>query len=340
MTMKVAVIADDLTGALDSSTPLALAGLRVVVATRPAGVAAALALNADVVVANSVTRAEPPAIAAELVSGIAEQLAAAEPQIVFKKIDSRLKGNVRAEIEATAQAFGRSGIVVAPAVPDQGRLTVQRHVTGYGVQTSLPIAPLVPAAARIVDATDQDDLDALVATTDWSRTLAVGARGIGTALARTFGPFRQGQFSPDPRTLIAIGSHDPITAAQLLRLPKVVEQIDAPQGHLSAHVACLPAVVISSGEYLGPDAALSSRFAEGVARTIERLDPHTLVLSGGDTALAVLDALNVALVFPQGEAAPGLPWFLIERENRPTIRCIVKSGGFGGDTALSDLLAH
>jgi len=339
MTIRVAVIADDLTGALDSSTPFALAGLSVVVATRPAGVAAALALAPDVVVANSVTRAEPSTTAAEVVSHIAHQLAGSRPGIVFKKIDSRLKGNVRVETEATAAAFGRSGMVVAPAVPDQGRLTVGGAVAGHGVATPLLIAPFVPETAHIADASQQSDLDALVAATDLQRTLAVGARGLGTALAQTFGRVRQERFLPDPQTLFAIGSHDPITAAQIERLPASVARHDAPLGELNGPPTGLPAVLVSTGSYLGPDAALSARFAQGVARVIDLRAPHTLVLSGGDTALAVLDALGVALVFPQGEAASGLPWFLIERENHPSIRCIVKSGGFGGVNSLADLLA-
>jgi D-threonate/D-erythronate kinase len=338
MTIKVAVIADDLTGALDSSTPFALAGLRVAVATRPAGVMAALALVPEVIVANSATRADPPAAAAEVVMRIALQLAEITPEIVFKKIDSRLKGNVLAETEVTAAAFGLGAMVVAPAVPDQGRLTVGGNVTGRGVVEPLAIAPFVPAAAHVADASQQSELDALVAATDWRHTLAVGARGLGTALAGRLGRPKPEQFTPDSQTLFAIGSHDPITATQIERLSATVTLHDAPLGEVGQPPARLPAVLVSTGDYVGPDAALSERFAQGVARTIERLAPHTLVLSGGDTALAVLDALGVSLVFPQGEAAPGLPWFLIERENHPSIRCIVKSGGFGGTNVLADLL--
>lgn len=338
MTLKVAVIADDLTGALDSSTPFTLAGLSVVVATRPDGVAAALAQAPDVIVVNSVTRAESPILAATVVTRIASQLAEAGPNIVFKKIDSRLKGNVQVETEVTAKFLGRSAVVVAPAVPDQGRLTVDGKVTGHGVDQPLPIAPLFPQTTLIVDASDQSELDRLAATTDWQLTLAVGARGLGTALAKTFGPIRQERFAPEQRTLLAIGSHDPITTAQLRRLPAAVERLEALHGHVNEWAAGLPAVIVSTGAYTGPDPAVSARFAQGVAREIERLAPHTVVLSGGDTALAVLDALGVALVFPQGEAAAGLPWFLIERENHPSIRCIVKSGGFGGADALADLL--
>lgn len=338
MTLRVAVIADDLTGALDSSTPFTLAGLKVVVATRPDALEAALAQTPDVLVVNSVTRAESPILAETVVTGIATQLAEAAPRIVFKKIDSRLKGNVRVETEAAAKVFDRSTLVVAPAVPDQGRVTVNGNVTGHGVDLPLPIAPLLPPTALIIDASNQDELDNLAAETDWQLALAVGARGLGTALAGIFGPFRQERFVPDPQTLFAIGSYDPITAAQVDRLGASVSRHKAPHGQLHERLRGLPAAIVSSGPIVGHNAAVSVRFAQSVARAIEQMIPHTVVVSGGDTALAVLDALGVVLVFPQGEVAPGLPWFLIERANHPSIRCIVKSGGFGGVTALADLL--
>ena len=83
---------------------------------------------------------------------------------------------------------------------------------------------------------------------------------------------------------------------------------------------------------------ISERFARAVLAAVDARAPDTLVLSGGDTALAVLDALGIGVVRPLGEAAPGLPWFLIERPARPALRCIVKSGGFGGADTLVNLL--
>jgi uncharacterized protein YgbK (DUF1537 family) len=63
------------------------------------------------------------------------------------------------------------------------------------------------------------------------------------------------------------------------------------------------------------------------------------VTGGGDTALAILRALGVTMVEPQGEAAPGLPWFWINRPNVRPLRCVVKSGGFGDTDVLASLLA-
>lgn len=336
MTIRYAVIADDFTGALDCSTPFALAGLTVAAATRPEGAEAARRSGADVVVVNTASRALPPGEAADLTEAAASMLSDAE--IGFKKIDSRLKGNVLAEVEAAARAFGRERIVVAPAIPDQARHTVRGAVTGRGVAVDLPIAPHVPERAIVADATTDGDLDRLVAEHDWSKSLAVGARGLGLAFARRHGEPAPKPFALSELTLLAIGSHDPLTLAQIERLDPRIIRHEAPLGAYDGTLATLPALLQSTGPFNGPDPAISRRFAEAVVRAVEQLQPDTLVLSGGDTALAVLDALGVQIVFPQGEAAPGLPWFLIERPNRPSIRCIVKSGGFGGPDTLANLL--
>ncbi|MBN9315433.1 MAG: four-carbon acid sugar kinase family protein [Devosia sp.] len=336
MRPKIAVIADDFTGALDCSTPFVLAGLSVVAATRPERVGRALAANADVVVVNTASRALPPGVAADLTGIAAAALGGVD--IAFKKIDSRLKGNVLAEVEAAAVAFGRDRIVVAPAIPDQDRPTIAGAVTGRGVPVPLPIAPHVPEHAVIVDATSDADLDELVAAEDWSGTLAVGARGLGLALARRYGDSRPQPFVPSPGTLFAIGSHDPLTLAQLEHLRGAVSWHDATLGAHAGDLASLPALLRSTGPFAGPNVEISERFARAVLAAVDARAPDTLVLSGGDTALAVLDALGIGVVRPLGEAAPGLPWFLIERPARPALRCIVKSGGFGGADTLVNLL--
>lgn len=337
MTIKAAIIADDFTGALDSSTPFAFAGLSVAAATRPQGLAAALATGAQVVVVNTASRHMPPDAAAAVVTKAAHTFVGTPP-LVFKKIDSRLKGNVLAEAEAVRNAFGLVHIVAAPAIPDQGRATINGAVTGRGVTEPLPIAPHVPPRTLIADAQSDADLDRLVAAQDWSQSLALGARGLGSALARRHGAAAMPDFVPHERTLFAIGSQDPITAMQVDRLEGRVVGYEAPAGLFTGQVDKLPALLHSTGNGTAPTDAILLAFAEAVYRAVEALQPHTLVMSGGDTALAILDALGASVVLPRGEAGPGLPWFLIERPNRPSMRCVVKSGGFGSVEALADLI--
>ncbi len=99
----------------------------------------------------------------------------------------------------------------------------------------------------------------------------------------------------------------------------------------------MPLIVRCVGDIGSDGDAVGRRFAGHIARLLLMLGPDVLVLSGGDTALAVLAGFGVSVVRPRGEAAPGLPWFEIAVAGR-TIRCVVKSGGFGPATAFSDLL--
>jgi uncharacterized protein YgbK (DUF1537 family) len=330
------IIADDLTGALDTSAPFVAVGQAVAVATRPEGVAAALAEGADVVVVNTASRALTADAASRVVRGAALALRAAQPRLVFKKIDSRLKGNVGAETAAIAEAFGLDAVVVAPAVPEQGRVTRNGAVAGRGVDSAAPIAPLFASQnARVADAESAADLDRVVAETDWSSTLAVGASGLGAAFARRQAATVSAPLPRSRRTLFVIGSRDAITGQQIAELVGVAIA-DAPQGSFGGAVT-LPAVLRCTGPDTDAE-AVARRFADSAAAIIADTSPDVVVMSGGDTALAVLDRLDVTLVRPRGEAAPGLPWFAVARSGVPRFTAVVKSGGFGDSRSLAALL--
>jgi uncharacterized protein YgbK (DUF1537 family) len=340
MHIEAIIVADDLTGALDTSTPFALAGRTVACATRPEALPAALASGAEIVVVSTASRALGADEAARRVTALGEAALAVAPPILFKKIDSRLKGNVGAETAALAEALGFDRILVAPAIPDQGRFTVDGQVIGRGVEAPLPIAPLFAGCGlevTVADASSDADLDRIARDTDWVTTLAVGARGLGAALARLRRGVSPAGFVPEADTLFAVGSRDAITDGQVAALVGIAIH-DAPLGEVNAPPTDLPAIIRSTGPFQGPNESISNRFAAGVAQAVGALRPHTLLMSGGDTALAILDQLGVGLVFPQGEAGAGLPWFLIPRENQRSIRAVVKSGGFGDSNALAALL--
>jgi len=346
MTLRLAIIADDLTGALDTATPFVAAGLRVAVAISIEGIGEAIATGADIVAVNTASRALPQLDATARAAQAAAALHTAKPTIILKKIDSRLKGNPGVEAHAIADMTGRGALIVAPAVPDQQRLTRNGCVTGRGVDTPFAIAPLLAHPHRrvaVIDAATQADLDALVATQDWSDAIAVGARGLGIAFARWLGHPAQGlaSFAPDGQTLFALGSRDPITDAQIERLHATgIAALDAPAGAVPSHRRGLPLVLRCSGPLTDDPEQVARRFGLGVTNLITTEQPGTLVIGGGDTALATLLALGVSVIEPQGEAAPGLPWFWIDRPNLRPLRCVVKSGGFGDTEVLVSLLGQ
>ncbi len=347
MTLKVAIIADDLTGALDTGAPFVEAGLKVVVAIEVGVLGDALSRTPDVVVVNTASRALPPDQAAQRIEAVLAVLGPARPAILFKKIDSRLKGNVAAESLALGRAAGRGTIVIAPAIPDQQRFTINGAVSGRGVEVPLPIRPLFPAnsfSIDVHDASSDGDLDELVRHIDWSAAIAVGARGLGSAIARSLARSTPSipAFSPSEDTLFAFGSRDPITAAQIAYLTnrcQTVLVVEAPDGDLAAKaIMQLPAIVQCSGEQTARPEEVAARFAQGVRDMVERMKPEMVLMGGGDTALAILKELDARVLIPNGEIEAGIPWFEIEDAHGRTIRCAVKSGGFGNINSLLKLV--
>lgn len=118
----VLVIADDFTGANDAGSGLAQAGARVHVlfdSSTPHDADAA-----DVLVISTDSRAHSEQEAARRTRAAIEQhQAIASDGWLFKKIDSTLRGNPGAEIEAAMQASGKTLALVVPAVPKLGRTT-------------------------------------------------------------------------------------------------------------------------------------------------------------------------------------------------------------------------
>jgi D-threonate/D-erythronate kinase len=118
--MHAAVIADDLTGAADTGVQLVRAGYRTAVAFRGAPIPPAEHL--DAVALDTDSRAMPAGFAAKRV--LEAGRAVRDARIVYKKVDSTLRGPVAAELVAALEATGRDRAVVAPAFPSAGRTTV------------------------------------------------------------------------------------------------------------------------------------------------------------------------------------------------------------------------
>ena len=339
--MRVLIIADDLTGALDSAVTLTGAGLRCVVARRPADLAAALAEEPDVLSISTASRegsaAEARAAVAAALDGVGDL-----PEILFKKVDSRLKGHVAAEAATVARQSGHRSALIAPAIPAQGRTVAGGHLAGAGVATPIDVAAAMAGSGlqlEIPDTRDAADLDrALAGALAGPPPLLVGAAGLAAALARRLAP--GAGTLPVPRLaaplLLAIGSRDPITLAQLDRLAATgVPVLEAPDG------ACpspgdgpirVVRLVAAPGRAFDPQAA-GARFAAEVARHVTDGQVRTLFCCGGETADAILGALGQGVLRLEGEVLSGVPVSSMLVGGRK-LQLVTKSGGFGDATAL------
>ena len=112
----IGVIADDLTGAAE----LGAVGLRhglsaeVVANGKPSG-------EADLVCVDTDSRSRPPQEAARRVTAAVKILQQAGAEWIYKKVDSVLRGQVTAEIEAMMKQLGFERALLAPANPSLGR---------------------------------------------------------------------------------------------------------------------------------------------------------------------------------------------------------------------------
>lgn len=122
--IKLLMIADDFTGALDTGVQFASYGANTRVVTGPEVDLAAIALGVEVLAVDAETRHLSAQEAYEVVSGIVEQARELGVPYIYKKTDSALRGNVGAELTALLEKSGRSQLVFLPAFPQIGRTTV------------------------------------------------------------------------------------------------------------------------------------------------------------------------------------------------------------------------
>lgn len=116
---RLAVIADDLTGAMDTGLQFAKRGLETVVSMTWEHFP-----DAQVVAIDTDSRDSPASVARQRVLTVARLLG---DRALYKKVDSTMRGNVGYELRALCDALQPRGIVVAPAYPAGGRTTLWGH---------------------------------------------------------------------------------------------------------------------------------------------------------------------------------------------------------------------
>lgn len=121
MIHEIGIIADDLTGANDSGVQLAEKGISTsVLFDIPEN---DILLNKGLVIDTN-SRTLPPEDASSITQEAAEFLKKKNYSLIFKKMDSTLRGNIGIELQAINKVFTPEFIVVAPAFPALGRITI------------------------------------------------------------------------------------------------------------------------------------------------------------------------------------------------------------------------
>lgn len=331
------IIADDLTGAMDTAAPFAMRGYRVEVVADLGALPRAVQSDAAVVTVSTRSREIPPPAAA---LRVAEALAALAPDMrLLKKVDSRMKGNVAAELDPVPG----ERLLVLPGLPEFGRVVRGGHVHGFGVPTPIAIAgPLGAHASRaaIPDVETVEAMDAEIAAMD-AATVLVGARGAARALAARGGRPLIPPFLPPPgRLLMVIGSRDAVTLRQIALLRERLPGLNyipapngvAPEDALARAMQDVRPTLVHAVQ--GESMAAPVVVAQAMARSATMLaGSHGPMLAcGGATAEAVLASFGIPRLALLGEMMPGLPV-----AQGPDRLFITKSGGIGGPEALITL---
>ena len=206
-------LADDLSGALDAAAGFFHAGKRVTVAlangdgaSRPVG---------GVVGITTETRNADETTAARVVTETLAQARRAGGRLLYKKIDSTLRGPIVAELRATMAALPQARVLFTPANPAAGRVVQSGTLLVRGVpvaQTEFardPVWPVRESSLRkllgdlpqerlvIADAETEGDLVAAVRRMELEGGDWVGV-GSG-ALARAVAAVRVGEGESDVR---------------------------------------------------------------------------------------------------------------------------------------------
>ena len=345
------LIADDLTGACDAAVHFAIEGLRASVCLSSCGSADGV----QVLAITTESRELESTVARSLVTRTASALPHQSAAILFKKIDSTLRGNLHSEIAACLETFGCHAAVVCPAFPaldrvvEKGRLHVGRD-TDFDPLEIIPrlraptlepclhvprgaVGEALSLGARLVvlDASSDQDLDQ-IATELLAldrRVLWVGSAGLACALARKLREPAQVRrttaLAPMP-VLFCVGSDHPTTVAQQACLLRDRRAVAADADRVSrAEIAA----ALDRGEHVCIRIGWGDPNVEHIRRLISGLPSAALLLTGGKTASLVCRAADVRRIDLHDEIVPGVP--------RGTIRCgqfdgapvVTKSGAFG-----------
>ena len=360
----IRVLADDLTGALDSAAQftgqLGPVPVYLDLPTKiPPGHGALDAASRDV-------------SRSEAVVAMRRLGAFLEANCAFRKIDSLLRGHWAAELAALLDGGCFRSAVLAPAFPDQGRVTREGIQCVRGPDGSVqPLAIDIVASLQdmglnalrrqatgdgavagtgtiiIADAETAEDLAGIVT---WGKTLPqptlwIGSAGLARALAGT-APLRN--VTVTKPLLGLIGSAHAVMREQIeqarrrhgIALCPVSQDVaGSARAIVQAFDDGRPAIV----HFPLPDGLTSRAASERIAERIQTLLPliprfPTLLVAGGETLRAICIGSKADRLMAESEYSPGVPRSRIVGGRWRDQTVISKSGAFGKPDFLASLL--
>jgi D-threonate/D-erythronate kinase len=396
--MDIGIIADDLTSATDAGIQFARVGYTAEIQFNNPEVPV---IDPDVLSIDIDSRRQ-----CGLEAGAAAKRASTRiktARIVFKTVDSTLRGHIGIELAAVLQGTGRRRAIMAPAFPSARRITrdgmqflhgrpvhetefkhdplnpvenscIASLLTNSGISPvanlgrpqvlypQLIRAALVSAQCIVADAETDEDLQTIVrAVGEVADICWAGSPGLARALGEVYPAAKR--TAPEVHAcrgvLVVVGSLNAVSRQQLAHLLVSDTGIGLDTDDLSAQrtadatddvvrLARLrlgqrkPVVLFSRDCNIATNTparladsarATADAFAEIARRLIHEGVVDGLVVTGGDTATAVLRRLDATGIRLERELEAGIP---IGRITGPhPVRIITKAGGFGRENTLA-----
>lgn len=126
--LKLLVIADDFTGALDTGVQFSRQGIQTLVSTETVVQYNTLPQEIEVLVLNTESRHLTFDQAYEKTKTILEDAKVAQVPFIYKKVDSALRGNISAEIKAILDMSEQAALPFLPAYPEMNRVVIDGHL--------------------------------------------------------------------------------------------------------------------------------------------------------------------------------------------------------------------
>jgi len=410
--LRVGIIADDLTGANDTGIQFSKTGLQTIVIWEVERIKS-IAHKVDVLVIDTESRGKSKKEAYQQVFETANALKDVGVTLFYKKIDSTLRGNLGAELDAVLDVINVRLALVVPAYPKNQRVTVGGHQLINSVpieRTEVaydPITPVknscIPTLIRkqsqrkvghiplsvvmkgsdvvksqilqqnlkgeeilVIDAATYEDLRIIATAANLLEEppLLCGSAGLAEVVPRAF------ELTPKQSgVLILAGTQSSVTARQITRLTRdmatsVIEI--QPQEILKGseqrqreiiNTCELAAKNLDQGNSVVIKVAQltqtkendkileNSRSREMLSNIIlatfgeialKLIDTKLkgLVLTGGDTAMSVLNTLASAGVHLLEEIEVGIPIVSLEGGKAAGMHVVTKAGAFGDELTL------
>mgnify|MGYP000866489217 FL=1 len=410
--IRLLIIADDFTGALDTAVKFSNKGIKVKV-TLERKYEFVQTEDEEVIVIDADTRHLDKNVAYTIIFDIVQRAKKASINYIYKKTDSALRGNIGSELSAMVDVSDKKRIIFVPAFPQMNRVVkngilyideIEVHNSIFGKDPFEPvrhsyipeiikeqssvnttILPIKETKEKIknisgiviYDACTIEELKKIGAELNQSNELQIMAGCAGFAeilpdllcMTTRHNP----SFQKYEKFLVVCGSINPITKQQIeyaqrdgfykivltneQKLNKLYWMTQEGKTYLENIMDCCKSKTYctidtndtsekqNSMDYIKEHnlslEEVRSTIADNLTEVIKKIllagYQGNILITGGDILHCFINKLNVKELIPIIEIEPGVVLSIFEW-NKKTYQIMSKSGGFGGENLISELV--